>query len=272
MPRTRKERFTDTVRDFFYRLWHYFSVCRCIGCGEIISEHAVFCEDCEKEWEAVLLSECGVCGRSLCRCLCPTDALKEARIHRQVKLYRYETNDSDAIGNRILYRLKENDIEMAFRFLGGLLAEKTAALLPLDESFVVTYLPRTHDRVLKHGFDQSKHLAFEVSRALALPRVKALRRTLHAKTQKKMKSVAARKANLEKSLRLRKRAAKAIAGKRVLLIDDVITSGASVCTAARLLRKSGAREVIALSLAVVTRTENPRAVAEKNSHLPYFMR
>ena len=87
-----------------------------------------------------------------------------------------------------------------------------------------------------------------------------------------MKSVAARKANLEKSLRLRKRAAKAIAGKRVLLIDDVITSGASVCTAARLLRKSGAKEVIALSLAVVTRTENPRAVAEKNSRLPYFMR
>lgn len=272
MPKTKWDRFRYAFRDFSYRLWHYFFVCRCIACGEIISEDRVFCEECELAFEAALLSECGVCGRSLCRCLCPNESLKDARIHRQVKLYRYDTTDFEAVGNRILYRLKKQDIETAFRYLGGVLAEKTAALLPIDETFVVTYLPRTPDRVLEHGFDQSKHLAFEMSRALSLPMVTALCRTTHAKTQKKMKSVAARKENLEKSLRFRARARKKIQGKRVLLLDDVVTSGASVLAAAKLLRRQGAKEVIPVSLAVVTHTENPRAVAEENSRLPYFMR
>ena len=268
----RKERFLYAVKDAAYRFAQYFFVSRCIACGALISEKEVFCEDCARAWELALLSECGVCGRSLCRCLCPDDSLKEAHIRKQIKLYRYETNEEDAVGNRILYRLKEKDIEKAFRFLGGVLAEKAAALLPPDESFVIAYLPRTPNRVLEHGFDQSKHLAFEMSRSLSLPLVHVLRRTLHARTQKKMGSVAARKKNLEGSLRVRKRRISAVAGKRVLLVDDVITSGASVLAAARLLRKSGAKEVIAVSLAVVTHTPNPRAVAEQNSRLPYFMR
>ena len=44
-------------------------------------------------------------------------------------------------------------------------------------------------------------------------------------------------------------------GKRVLLIDDVVTTGATITAAARVLRRMGAREVIALTLAVTLREE-----------------
>ncbi len=259
-------------RTLLYRMAHYLCVCRCIACGEVIGENEVFCEDCAEEYRAAKLSECGVCGRSLCHCLCADTAFDRSIIHKHVKLYRYLSNDYEAIGNRILYRFKKNDISTCFRFLGDELAGTVQKLLPLNEDYVVTYMPRTPDRVLEYGFDQSERLAREMSDALGLSFCKTLKRSLRAKPQKALRSAAARQKNTEKSLFLCKGAERKLAGKRVLLVDDVVTSGASMRTAAGLLRDAGAREIIAVSVAVVTRTRNLALEAKENSRLPFYMR
>ena len=265
---TRKQRF----RDLLYRAAHYFCVCRCIACGEVIGEKEVFCEDCAKEYMGALLSECGLCGRSLSACLCADTAFDRSPIHKHIKLYRYLSDDYEAVGNRILYRLKKNDITTCFRFLGGELARVTRTLLPTDASYVVVYLPRTPNRVLEYGFDQSARLAKELAVALDLPLRSVFQRKRRAKTQKALHTAAAREKNTEKTLFLRKGAKKAVEGKRVLLVDDIVTSGASMRTAAKLLRRVGAREVIAVSVAVVTHTRNLALEAKENSRLPFYMR
>lgn len=260
------------LRDLLYRMAHFFFVCRCISCGEVIAEDEVLCEDCAAEFKAALLSECGHCGRSLCDCLCIDTAFEGSIIHKHIKLYRYQSDDYEAVGNRILYRLKKVDSNTAFRFLGGKLADSVRTLLSTLDGYAVAAIPRSPARVLEFGFDQSERLAKEISVALELPMIKPLTRTRNAKTQKAQGGTGARTKNVEASLRLHKKARDRIAGRRILLVDDIVTSGASMITAARLLREAGAREVIAVSLAVVTRTRNLALEAEENSRLPFYMR
>ena len=156
--------------------------------------------------------------------------------------------------------------------MGSELAEGTKGLLPIDDSYAVTYLPRTRERVAEHGFDQSLRLAQELGYALGLPLLHLLKRTRHGKMQKAISSSSAREKNASASLLLAKDAARLAEGRRILLVDDVVTSGASMRAAARLLRQAGAREIIAVSVAVVTRTRNLKTEAEKNSRLPWYMR
>jgi predicted amidophosphoribosyltransferase len=102
--------------------------------------------------------------------------------------------------------------------------------------------------------------------------IKVLKRSMRAKTQKALHTATARTKNTEKSLFLRKGSEKKLADKRILLVDDVVTSGASMRTAAKLLKDAGAKEIIAVSVAVVTRTRNLALEAKENSRLPFYMR
>ena len=260
------------ARDLFFRAAHSLFVCRCIACGEPIASDAVFCDTCEEEFRAARLSECGICARSLSHCLCADTAFSGSVIHKHIKLYRYLSHEPDAIGNRILYRLKSNDVNICFRFLGSELAKCASELLPLDESYVITHLPRTRDRVNECGFDQSERIAKELGYALDLPAFSLLARTGRGKMQKSLSSVTARERNAAASLSLAKNAERRLEGRRVLLVDDIVTSGASMRAAAKLLRAAGAREIIAVSVATVTRTRNLKTEAERNSHLPPYMR
>lgn len=268
MDRSKKKR----LRDFLYRSSHYLFVCRCIACEEIIAETEALCEDCAPKLTMAELVSCSICDAPISKCLCVGSALAHSGIKRHVKLYRYEPNEEDAVGNRILYRLKRRGVATCFRFLGARLAERVRALIAPDEDFIVTFIPRTPSRVLEYGHDQSREIALEMSFALDLPMEVLLKRSLRAQTQKALKSAKARKENIENSLSLGKNAAQAIAGRRVLLLDDIVTSGASMRVAARLLKEAGAREVIAVSIAVVDRSRNLKTEAEKNSRIPAFMR
>ncbi|MBE6568238.1 MAG: ComF family protein [Ruminococcaceae bacterium] len=259
-------------RTFLYRMAHYLSVCRCIACGDVIGGDEVFCEECAEEYRAAMLSECGMCGRSLRSCLCADSAFDGSIVHKHIKLYRYQTDDPEAVGNRILYRFKKNDISTCFRFFGDELATTAEKLLPIDGEYVVTFLPRTPNRVLEYGFDQSKRIARETGDALGLKMISTLKRSMRAKPQKGIATATARKKNTESSLFIRKDVSKKLVGKRVLLVDDVVTSGASMRTAAKLLRDAGAKEIIAVSVAVVTRTRNLALEAKENSRLPFYMR
>jgi len=268
MDRSKRKRFRDLV----YRVSHYFFVCRCIACEEIIGEHEVLCEDCAEKFKMATLASCGICDRPISECLCTGTSLEKSGIRRHVKLYRYDTEDGEAVGNRILYRLKQRNIATCFRFLGRTLADITRRLIDPDDGYLITFVPRTPSRVLECGHDQSRELAFEMSLVLDLPMETLLKRSLRARTQKTLKSAKSRKENIEHSLLLKKGAEATLRGRRVLLLDDVVTSGASMRVAARLLREAGAREVIAVSLAVVDRSRNLKTEAERNSRIPYFMR
>lgn len=102
----------------------------------------------------------------------------------------------------------------------------------------------------RRGFNQAELLAREVARGLEKPIVKALRRLKASRVQAGLAS-AARRRNALDSFSLA--GAGPVAGKTVLLVDDVFTTGATATACARLLKRAGALSVEMLALARVDR-------------------
>jgi len=144
----------------------------------------------------------------------------------------------------------EGRVELAHP-LGSLLAR---GALPWRQSVdVVVPVPLHWRRRWDRGYDQSALLAGRVGRVLELPvGWRMLRRTRHTPRQ----------ADLSRSERLRNVqgafvAGSACAGLRILLLDDVRTTGATSFEAAAALRRAGAAEIRALALAA--RVHGPSA-------------
>jgi ComF family protein len=98
----------------------------------------------------------------------------------------------------------------------------------------------------QRGFNQSELLAREIGRRTNTPVENALRRVRNTSAQAGLTS-AKRRLNVSGAFQARKRAA--IDGRRVLLIDDVMTTGATAASCARALQRAGARQVTLLTLA-----------------------
>jgi len=131
--------------------------------------------------------------------------------------------------------------------LGALLILHGVALAPQIDQIIA--IPPSSRRLVERGFDHTAHLATPLARALGLqlqfrlqPRL--LSRTRHTPEQAGLDQQA-RNRNLQGAFRAHPH----VAGKSVLLIDDVMTTGSTLYEAARVLREEGARTIIALVVA-----------------------
>lgn len=121
----------------------------------------------------------------------------------------------------------------------------------LTDCDVLVPVPLHRRRLLSRRFNQSAMLAKEVGRLSEHPVIaNGLRRVRRTRPQIGL-SEEQRRANVRRAFRLTARAATAVEGRNVVLIDDVITTGATVNACARVLRRAGARRVDVLALAVV---------------------
>ncbi len=137
------------------------------------------------------------------------------------------------------------------RPLAGPLGELLAQAIPRDLTVdAVVPVPLHWRRRLARGFNQSALLAGAVSKRYGLPVLNALRRKKPTAVQAGL-SHAARRANVAGAFEVRRR--RAVEGRRVLLIDDVLTTGATVSACAGALKRAGARHVSVLTLARVDR-------------------
>ena len=128
--------------------------------------------------------------------------------------------------------------------LSGLLAQA----LPRDEAFdAAVPVPLYWRRRLQRGFNQAELLARGLSRRTGIPVVRALRRLRPTPAQAGL-SNSARRQNVSQAFR-----ARGVQGKRILLIDDVMTTGATAASCAAALKQAGARRVSLLTVARVDR-------------------
>lgn len=149
-------------------------------------------------------------------------------------------------GGRLVRRAKFEKDFSALGFLGRSLAAR-AGSLPQTRRLLVP-VPLARQRRKERGFNQAVELARFVSRRLKAPVVeRALRRGRETVPQGQA-GPGARARNVKDAF-VPGRAAWRIRGERVVLIDDVVTSGATICECARVLRECGAREVSALCVA-----------------------
>jgi ComF family protein len=121
--------------------------------------------------------------------------------------------------------------------------------MPIDERFdVVIAMPMHWRKRWERGFNQAELLAKPVAKRCGLKMSTTFRRKRYTKAQAGLTEVQ-RRENLKDSFFVRN--AQQIAGKRILLIDDVFTTGATLRSAARALKAAGVAHVTALTLARV---------------------
>jgi ComF family protein len=127
-------------------------------------------------------------------------------------------------------------------------ASKLVASEPLTRAQVLVSVPLHPTRLRERGFNQADVIATALALRTGLPfHPDILERTRHSERHRAGMGVAQRASTVEKAFQVRK--PRLIDGKNVLLIDDVVTTGATASACATALKKSGACEVYVLSLA-----------------------
>ena len=133
------------------------------------------------------------------------------------------------------------------RPLAGGLSRLLDLALPIDDRYdSIVPVPLHWRRKWRRGFNQAELLAREVSKHRRIPILNALRRRKQTANQAGLTS-AGRRRNIAGAFEAR--AGLDIRGKRVLLIDDVFTTGATASACALVLKKAGAGTVTLLTLA-----------------------
>lgn len=119
----------------------------------------------------------------------------------------------------------------------------------LTEPFdVITWTPVSKKRRRRRGYDQSQLLAQRLGLGLELPVEPLLVKIRHTPPQAGIRDESARRANVLGAYELLPGAQ--AAGRRILLVDDVVTTGSTLSECARVLRTAGAASVVAVTLAV----------------------
>lgn len=135
------------------------------------------------------------------------------------------------------------------RSLAGPLGNFLAEALPLDERIdAVAPSPLHWRRQWQRGFNQSELLARTIARRRGVPLVRALRRVRATAAQAGL-SNAGRKSNVAGAFVCRKSRRGEVASKRILLVDDVMTTGSTASACALALRRAGAGRIVLLTLA-----------------------
>ncbi len=155
-------------------------------------------------------------------------------VDRSASLLRYE-----GAGRELLARLKYRNARATVPWLAGGMAELARVLVEAGSLEVVTWPPTSAERRLRRGFDQAEVLARAVAAELGLPcRPLLVRRPGLAQTG------LGREARRQGPVFVARRGPPA---RRVLVVDDVVTSGGTLASAARALRTGGGEVVMAVT-------------------------
>jgi len=146
-------------------------------------------------------------------------------------------------------RFKFGGVARLARPLGALLADYADPEFPFSAVDLIIPVPLHPRRLRERGFNQSLLLARQVGKRRSIPlNFTALHRTRQTQPQTQL-SGAERRKNVRGAFEVRQ--AEVVGGKRILLVDDVFTTGATVQECASVLGEAGASEVHVLTLARV---------------------
>jgi ComF family protein len=228
---------------------------RCVSCDSTVSVHGQFCAACFGQTNLIGPPYCDRCGVPFAsveqggtEVLCP-GCREHPPLFRQARAaLRYDEH-----ARRLILPLKHGDrLELA-AILAPMMVRAGAALL--EQAEVLVPVPLHRQRLLQRKYNQAAVLAFAVgrsaSRRIVPDAMVRTRRTVPLDE----KSPEERAREVAGSFEVRPSRLAGIAGRTVLLIDDVMTSGATANACAATLLKAGATAVDVL---VAARVPDPR--------------
>ena len=218
---------------------------RCAGCGTIVADVHSFCPECWMQVEFLGNSGCSTCGlplQSTEQTTCVLCLARPPRISRTRAAVAY-----DELSRSLAIRLKYGRKVAVARTM----AHYMAPLVEGAADAVLVPVPLHRTRLWSRGFNQSALVARELGRRLRLPSDSLLLKRIRRTPPLKGMSPLQRRKTVAGAFRVRDR--KALAGKTVILVDDVLTTGSTAEACARVLKRAGAARVELVSWARVVK-------------------
>ncbi|MCP4681941.1 MAG: ComF family protein [Desulfobacterales bacterium] len=226
---------------------------RCPICNEFLLENihesgaVSICRTCASDFREIISPLCPVCGVPFTHDmeedhLCG-ECLEKRPLYETLRApYYYEGAIMEAI-----HRFKYGEIRYLADYLGPLLAEFAENRVNRPDSFLIIPVPLHPKRLRERGFNQSLLLARHVSGQLKTELdFLSLRRVRYTQPQTTLAKDARRK-NVKGAFQLKDPGL--VKGRKVLLVDDVATTGNTLNECTRVLERAGCKKVFCLALA-----------------------
>jgi ComF family protein len=205
----------------------------CLACA---AEGSILCIDCTNKL-APVPERCYQCQRPSPGFITCTPCRTGSLLHKVRVSTFYET-----IAKTLIWQLKLAGVQDVAQLMAERLAARTGLGSP--EALIVP-VPTATSRRRQRGYDQAKLLARELSRQTRLPYYDCLVR--HGQTHQHGLSRRERLVQLHNSFRATR--PKPVHNAHIILVDDVVTTGATLEAAARTLQAVGARQIDAVVFA-----------------------
>lgn len=150
----------------------------------------------------------------------------------------------------IMHLIKYRGMRKLAFFMGQLCARTAARATVLNDTETILPIPLHRNRMIKRGYNQAEWFARGIQSVYQdlYTCTNVLQRIRDTKTQTSLDRTS-RQVNVESAFSITPEAAVRIKGRRILLVDDVITTGATTASATRTLLSAGCESVHVLSLA-----------------------
>ena len=232
------------IKELMDRVLFTLSVPKCVCCGEKLdySDHAL-CKKCVIELKEFSTRNCPCCSKVLSECSCSNELLRSHFVPRVIKCYRYFGGEKTP-ANSIIYSLKQDNREDVLDFCSDLLLDSLNNSVDNLSECIFTNVPRRESAIIEYGIDHSAMLAKRIARKCGAEYIRLLES--RAKKAQKSLDVLQRRQNAD----FRLVSSKDLSGRRVIIIDDIITTGASISNSATFIRSLGCKDITAACLAI----------------------
>ena len=227
----------------------YPEVCQLCGQEPAGPGHGYVGANCRKNVEFIKPPFCGRCGLPFEGAI--TTPFECVNCHEVQLFFTYSRSAVEARGvmRDIVHRYKYNRGLWFEPFISELLADAARARLSLEQWDMIVPVPLHPTKLAEREFNQAERLARCLSGVIGLPVApKALVRVKATATQTAM-TRAERAENVRGAFAAHEKWARVVEGNRVVLVDDVFTTGATTNACAKVLREAGASEVCVWTLA-----------------------
>ena len=214
----------------------------CPNCGKVVDKVGL-CKDCKGTFKLIKNPICGICGRTVDSediCICEDCRETKHVFIRNVSVFEYKGDIKECI-----YRFKYANMRCYAEYFAAEAARRYTKLLKIWKIDTIVAVPMYGKKQRKRGYNQAEEFAKSLGKACGIKVDKKCLKRVKDTAPMKTLSKQQRYENLQKAFVADKKSNV----KRVLVVDDIFTTGSTIDACAKVLKKSGVEVVYGLCIA-----------------------